>query len=113
MNEAAINIDLTDLQEIMDKLPDPPPGSEKRQNALTKSDVLIIAQIVRVVSHKSCAMGFTQDEITTVKRVILNMNRGILVVGYSILTAIGAGMVSLIWWSVKHGLIEVAKGPGK
>lgn len=113
----AISINLEELQEIMDKLPEPPPGAEKRKHALTKDDVLIIAQVVQAVSHKSCAMGFTVEEIKTVKGVISTVNKGILVVGYAILTALGAGVVTLIGWAVKHGIMDMAqtaqKGAGK
>ena len=113
----AINIDLEDLQEIMDGLTDVPEGSEKRRNALTKDDILVIARVVQAVSHKSCAMGFTSNEISMIKRFVGTMNKGILAVGYAILAAVGAGLVSIGWWAVKHGIIEVAqsaqKGAGK
>lgn len=112
-NSETIKIDLEELQEIMDEIGDTPVGSEKRKNTLTPADVLIIAKIVQAVSHKSCAMGLTKEEISTVKRVVGTMNKGILVVGYAILSAIGAGIVSLIWWSVKHGIIEVANKGAK
>lgn len=108
-----VAVDLAELQEIMDDLSDAPPEGEKRKNALTKDDVLIIAKIVQAVSHKSCAMGLTADEIGTLKTAIKTMNKGILVVGYAILGAVGAGIVSLIAWAVKHGILEVASVAGK
>lgn len=108
MNNDNVNIDLSDLQEIMNEIGEVPVGSDKRKNTLTPADVLIIAKIVQAVSHKSCAMGLTKEEISVVKRVIGTMNKGMLVVGYTILSAIGAGIVSLVWWGVKHGIVEVA-----
>lgn len=112
-----VSINLTDLQDIMDDLSEAPHGGEKRKNSLTKDDIMIIARVVQAVSHKSCSMGFTIDEISTVKRVITTVNKGILAVGYAFLAAIGAGAVSAVIWAVKHGIIEVAasaqKGAGK
>lgn len=110
MSEATI-IDLDDLQEIMSSLPEPP-GEEKRRNTLTRDDVIVIARIVRAVSHKVCPR-FTPEEITLVKRVVSTLNKGILAVGYAVLAAIGAGIVSIAWWAVKHGIAEVAAKGGK
>lgn len=117
MPNDAINIDLEDLQEIMNKLPDQREGTEKRKYALTKDDVLIIAQVVQAVSHKSCAMGFEVDEIKRLKGFVRTVNGGILAIGYAILATIGAGLVSITIWAVKHGILEVVdttkKGVGK
>ena len=98
----AIKIDLTELQAIMDGLPPQPAGAEKRKHALTPDDIIIIAKVVQAVSHKSCAMGFTPDEISTVKRLVGTMNKGILVVGYAIMAAVGAGVV----WILKNGIAD-------
>ena len=108
-----VSISLDDLQDIMEDLPDTPINGEKRKNALTKDDIIIIARIVQAVSHKSCAMGFTADEITLVKKIVNTMNKGILAVGYAIIAAVGAGIVSVSWWAIKHGIVEVAQKGGK
>jgi len=108
-----INIDLTELQDIMDELADTPEGGEKRRNALTRDDILIIAKVVQAVSHKSCAMGFEPAEIALLKRTIKTINGGILAVGYAFLAAIGAGLVTVIAWAIKHGIIEAAQSAGK
>lgn len=117
MSSTPINIDLEDLKDIMDDLGDAPAGGEKRRNALTKEDILIIARVVQAVSHQSCAMGFEPEEIRKLKQVIKTVNGGILAVGYAILAAFGAGIVSVTIWAVKHGILEVAqnaqKGAGK
>lgn len=108
----AVSINLEDLQEIMDSLPDSPAGSEKRRNVLTNDDVLIIARVVRAVSHNSCAMGFTGEEISRVKGFLRLVNGGILAIGYAILAAIGAGLVTVSMWAVKHGIMDVVKTGG-
>lgn len=103
-----INISLTALQDIMDDLPENPDG-ERRRNNLTRDDVLIIARVVQAVSHERCAMGFTPEEITRIKSVMNILNKGILAIGYSVLAAIGAALVSAVIWSVKHGILEAAQ----
>lgn len=108
-----ISIDLTDLQDIMDELPDAPTDGEKRRNNLTKNDILIIARVVQAVSHKSCAVGFTRDEITRIKQITGALNKGILAVGYAVLAAVGAGIVSVSAWAIKHGIFEIAQSAGK
>lgn len=112
-----IRIDLTDLQDIMDELPDPATGGENRKHSLTKNDIMLIARIVTAVSHKTCAVGFTPDEIVLVKRLVGTMNKGILLVGYAILGAVTSGAVAVIgtvtWWTIKHGIIELSKGASK
>lgn len=109
----SISIDLTDLKDIMDDLLDAPPGSEHRRNALTKDDILIIARVVQAVSHQSCAMGFEPDEIKKIKSFVKTVNGGILAVGYAILATLGAGVVTVIVWAVKHGILEIAQGAQK
>lgn len=106
-------LSLKSLNEIMAELPEAPEGAEKRKNVLTKDDVMIIARIVQAVSHTSCAMGLTEEEIGTVKRLVSGLNKSILVIGYAILTAIGAGIVSIGLWAIKHGIVEVAQKGGK
>lgn len=117
MTERSVNIDLQDLQDIMDDLPEPPAGNEKRKHVLTKDDIIIIARIVQAVSHRSCAMGLEADEIKKIKTFFRVLNGGILAVGYAILAAIGAGIVSAVVWAIKHGVIDIAqsaqKGSGK
>jgi len=106
-----VKIDIDELHEIMDDLD--APDNEKRKNSLTKDDILVIAKVVQAVSHNTCAMGFTPDEINMVKRIVGTLNKGILVVGYAVLGAIGAGIVSITVWAVKHGIIEVAQNGSK
>ena len=113
MPVADISIDLTDLEDIMEDLTDGPAGEEKRKNVLTRSDVLVIARIVQAVSHKTCAMGFTPDEIGKVKTALKVLNGGILAVGYSILAAVGAGIVAVVVWAVKHGILELTQTAAK
>lgn len=103
-----VNVDLETLQQIMDKLPDPPPGGMQRKNALTKDDIMIIAEVVAAVGHGKCAMGFTADEISTIKKLVKTLNGSILAIGYAFLAAIGAGLFALIGWAVKHGIVEAA-----
>lgn len=106
----SVSINLEDLQDIMDSLPETPAGQEKRRNVLTKDDVLVIARVVQAVSHNQCAMGFTSEEIGRVKSFLRLVNGGILAIGYAILAAIGAGIVSISVWAAKHGIAEIAKG---
>jgi hypothetical protein len=112
-NTNQLNINLTELNDIMDELEDTTSTREKRKNSLTSADVLIIARLIQSMSGKTCTMGLTQDEIGTIKSAIKTMNRGILVIGYAILGAIGAGIVTVVVWAVKHGIIEVANATGK
>jgi hypothetical protein len=113
MTDEDISIDLKALDDIMSDLTDAPENSEKRKNALTKNDVLIIAKIVKAMSHTTCAMGFEPEEIAKVKTILKVLNGGILAVGYSILAAVGAGMVALSVWSIKHGILELTHTGGK
>lgn len=114
MPSESVSINIEDLQEIMDGLPDAPAGSEKRRNVLTKEDVLVIARVVQAVSHNSCAMGFTPEEISRVKGFLRLVNGSILAIGYAILAAFGAGIVSVSIWAAKHGIAEIAsKGAAK
>lgn len=108
-----LNIDLTELQLIMDDLPDAQPGQEHRQHALTKDDIMIIARVVQAVSHRACTMGLQPEEVKKFKAFIRTLNGGILAIGYAILAAIGAGLMSALWWAIKHGIIEVAQKGGK
>lgn len=117
VEQAALNIDLLDLQEIMDELPDPVSGSEKRKHALTKDDIVIIARIVQSVSHKSCTRGLTEDEVGKWKFLCGAFNKGILAVGWLVVAAIVGGILKASWWAVQHGIVEVTetakKGAGK
>jgi hypothetical protein len=118
MTESAdMSIDLEDLQEIMALLPETPGGAEKRRNSLTRDDVLVIAKIVNSMSHKTCAMGFTPDEISKVKTMINIVNRGILGIGWLIVSTLVVAAMAGIGWAIKHGVIEAAetakKGVGK
>lgn len=107
MSESTV-IDLEELQEIMELLPEQS-KTENRKNALTRDDVLVIARVVQAISHKTCPR-FTADEVTFIKKIVNTVNKGILAVGYAVLAAIGAGLVSLAWWAAKHGIAEIAKG---
>jgi hypothetical protein len=112
-NTNQLNINLTELNDIMDELEDTTSTIEKRKNSLTRDDILIIARLIQSMSGKTCTMGLTPEEIGTIKSAIKTMNRGILVVGYAILGAIGAGIVTVTVWAIKHGIIEVASATGK
>lgn len=100
-----MSIDLVDLQEILKLLPDTPPGGEKRTNALTQSDVLIIAKIVQAMSHTSCAMGLTPEEIGRLKTALSIVNKSILGIGWLIIAAIVGGLMKATWWGIQHGLL--------
>jgi hypothetical protein len=115
---AAINIDLEELQDIMEDLQEAPAGSEKRRNALTRDDIMIIARVVQAVSHKSCTRGLTEDEVGKWKFVCGTFNKGILAVGWLLVAAVIGGIMRGAWWAVQHGIMEVAteaakKGAGK
>lgn len=113
----SINIDLNELQEIMEGLPDPPGGTEKRAHALTRDDIIIIARIIKAVSHKSCTLKLTEDEVGKWKFLCGAFNKGILAIGWLIVAAVVGGILKGTWWAVQHGVIDVAetarKGAGK
>lgn len=105
-----MSIDLIELQEILKLLPEPPIDGEKRSNALTQSDVLIIAKIVQAMSHTSCAMGLTPEEIGRLKTALSIVNKSILGIGWLIIAAIAGGLIRATWWGIQHGiLLEAAK----
>ncbi len=111
-----VSINIDDLQEIMDSLPESPAGSEKRRNVLTKDDILIIAKVVQAVSHNSCAMGFTAEEIGKVKGFIRAVNAGILGIGWLIVSSLVVALLGFAGWAAKHGIVEMvgnSKGPVK
>ncbi len=103
-----MSIALEDLQEIMEMLPDPPASGEKRHNALTRDDVLIIAKIIQAMSHNECSMGLTPEEIGKIKTAVQLVNKGILGIGWLILAAVVAGLLKATWWGVQHGILEAA-----
>ncbi len=109
----AVNIDLLELQDIMDDLQDPPPGAEKRKNALTKDDIIIIARIVQAVSHKSCTRGLTEDEVDKWKFMVNAFNKGILAIGWLVLSTVVVACLSAAGWAIKHGIIEIAGSANK
>ena len=112
-----MNIDLEELQEILRMIPEPPNAGEKRQNALTHDDIVVIAKIVQSMSHKSCAMGFQPEEIARVKTILSIMNKSILGIGWLVVATITAAILKAAWWGIAHGVIETAdvakKGLGK
>ena len=95
MPDDKLTINLEDLQDIMSELPDTPDGSEKRRNALTKDDILIIARIVKAVGHQQCGR-FTEDEVITVKKHIGYFNKTATAIGTAILFVITSGIVVVI-----------------
>lgn len=101
-----MSIDLGDLQEIMKMIPEVPAGVEQRKNALTRDDIMIIAKIVQAMSHNSCAMGFTTEEIGRIKTALNLVNKGILGVGWLIIAAITAGVIKATWWGIQHGILS-------
>lgn len=118
MTEAnSINIDLNELSEIMAMLPDTSGQGEQRKNALTRADVMVIAKIVQATSHKVCAMSFTPEEVGKVKTVLSICNKGILGVGWTIMTTIVVAALTAAGWAIKHGIMDIAdsakKGIGK
>lgn len=95
MGDGKLTIDLEDLQDIMDELPDTPNTVEKRKNALTKDDVLIIARVVKAVSHQKCER-FSDDEVQTVRRFTIIINKTANAIGMAVLVAVGAGVVAIV-----------------
>jgi hypothetical protein len=115
--EDAMSIDLDALNDIMKMLPDTPETSEKRKNALTRDDVMIIAKVVQAMGHKTCAMGFEPEEIDKLKTILNIVNRGILGIGWLIVATVTVACLTGIGWAMKHGIVEVVetakKGAGK
>lgn len=110
MAEAKVQVDLDVLQEIIESLGEAPEGSEKRKHVLTRDDILVIARIVQAVSHKTCTLGFTQEEVGLIKTTIKHVNRGMLAVGWLIIGAIVTGSLALLWRGGKLLLLEFVKG---
>lgn len=107
MSSNEVQIDLEELQEIIDDLGVVPEGSEQRKNTLTQADIMIIARVVRAVSHKECTRGLTADEVDKWKFLCNAFNKGILAVGWLIVAAIVGGMMKFFWWATNHGLVEI------
>lgn len=103
-----IHIDLDEYQAIMEGLPAPAKG-ERRQHSLTRDDILVIAKIVKATAHQTCALGFSSEEVKQVQTVIRTVNKGILVVGYAILAAVGAALVAATGWAVRMGIADLTK----
>ena len=95
MDKQQFVVDIDELQDIMDELPEAPDGGEKRKNALTKDDVLIIARVVKAVSHQKCER-FSDDEVQTVRRFTIIINKTANAIGMAVLVAVGAGVVGIV-----------------
>ncbi len=95
MGKQQFVVDIDELLDIMDELPEAPDGVEKRKNALTKDDVLIIAHVVKAVSHQKCER-FSDDEVQTVRRFTILINKTASAIGMAVLVAVGAGVVAII-----------------
>lgn len=109
MADDTMTINLDDLQEIMDDLDYPAASpAERRKHSLTRDDVLIIARIIQATSGQSCSMGLEQDEITTIKKFVSVVNRGAWAIGWMVVAAIVAGVLSLIGLGAKYGIHEIA-----
>lgn len=91
--ENNVIINLEDLEDIMGSLPDNP--GEKRKNALTKDDVLIIARIVKALAHQQCGR-FTNDEVTTVKKHIGYFNKTANAIGTAFLFIIASSVAVIV-----------------
>lgn len=104
-----LKIDLAEFEEIMNLLPDGKDHHEQRKNSLTREDALVIAKIVQALSHSTCAMGFTRDEISKIKTVISIANKGILGIGWIIVSTIVVACITGIGWAIKHGIVDIAE----
>ncbi|QOX78728.1 hypothetical protein FY034_07230 [Trichlorobacter lovleyi] len=104
--ETTLSIDLDDLQDIMDDLE--PSSGERRKNNLTKDDVLIIARIIQAVSGRSCSLGFDENEVNIIKKVVKVLDRGAMAVGWLVVSAIVSGILALVVLGAKHGIHEIA-----
>ena len=116
MAEKEVQIDLEELQDIIDSL-GAPDGSEPRKHILTQADIIVIARVVKAVSHKECTRGLTTDEVEKWKFLCNAFNKGILAIGWLVIAAIVGGIIKFAWWATQHGVVEMVettkKGVGK
>ncbi len=95
MGDGKLTVDLEDLQDIMNELPDTPNTAERRKNALTKDDILIIAHVVKAVSRSQCGR-FTDDEVITMKKHIGYFNKTANAIGTAILFVLTSGIIVIV-----------------
>ena len=83
------------LEVILDALPDAPPGSGNRRHALTKHDMRLIFDAIRIsTENQTCSLRFTVEEARDLTQMVHERKR--------MLTLMGAVIVGvLVWVSTK------------
>ena len=58
------------LQIILDSLPPETDGQTKRKHALTRSDVIIISNMIKVaVTNQGCSIGLTERQMSAIRDI--------------------------------------------
>lgn len=92
------------LQEIIDTLPSAEnPPKERRSNALTKGDVMIIYRIA-AIANEPHVCPFAGDDAVTLHNVAKNVTRTQTIASGVIITALVAGTLTGIWKVVAYAV---------
>lgn len=100
------------LQEIIDSLPSAEnPPKERRSNALTKGDVMIIYKIASIANEPHVC-PFEGDDATVLHNVARNITRTQKIASGVIITGIVGGILTGVWAIVTYAIKQFISNGG-
>lgn len=83
------------------------PSGERRKNALTRDDVLLVFEIARIANQHKCP--FTPEEAETLQSSAKVMNKTSKVASTVIIGGTVTATVFFVWHAIRHYGLELLK----
>lgn len=91
-----------EIAALSELLPEEHVDGERRKHALTRSDLILIARLIKVMRYTTCSMGLTEDEVFIIRKAVRWLNRVLALIGLAVVTAIlkmATGIFDKGFWS--------------